>query len=81
MRPGGPVLLAGQNKITRRHLLALSGGAIGATVLACCSLTTLGMQQPALESRNQVVDWVPGLCAVAECDMMTFKIMATATLR
>jgi len=56
MRPGGPVLLAGQNKITRRHLLALAGGTIGATAIACCSPTVLGMQQPAMESRNQVVD-------------------------
>jgi len=38
-----------QNKINRRRFLALTGGAVGATALACCGLTALGTRQPAVE--------------------------------
>jgi len=38
-----------QNKINRKRFLALTGGAVGATALACCGLTTLGTRQPAVE--------------------------------
>ncbi|NIO69310.1 MAG: hypothetical protein GTN71_09815, partial [Anaerolineae bacterium] len=38
-----------KTKIPRRRFLVLTGGAIGATALACCGLTGLGMQQPAVE--------------------------------
>ena len=36
------------NKINRRRFLALTGGAVGATALACCGLTVLGTRQPAV---------------------------------
>ena len=39
-----------KSKITRRRFLALTGGTVGVTALACCGLTALGMQQPAVES-------------------------------
>lgn len=38
-----------QNRISRRRFLALTGGAVGATALACCGLTALGTRQPAVE--------------------------------
>jgi menaquinone-dependent protoporphyrinogen oxidase len=38
-----------KRKVTRRRFLALAGGAIGVTGLACCGLTALGMQQPEVE--------------------------------
>ena len=38
-----------QNRISRRSFLALTGGAVGVTALACCGLTVLGTQQPAVE--------------------------------
>jgi len=38
-----------QNKINRRRFLALTGGAVGVTALACCGLTVLGTRQPAVE--------------------------------
>jgi len=38
-----------KTKIPRRRFLVLTGGAIGATALACCGLTGLGMQQPTVE--------------------------------
>jgi menaquinone-dependent protoporphyrinogen oxidase len=38
-----------KNKITRRRFLALTGGTIGVTAMACCGLTALGTQQPAVE--------------------------------
>jgi len=38
-----------RNKINRRRFLALTGGAVGATALACCGLTVLGTRQPAVE--------------------------------
>jgi len=37
------------NRINRRRFLALTGGAVGATALACCGLTVLGTRQPAVE--------------------------------
>jgi len=38
-----------QNKISRRRFLALTGGAVGATALACGGLAVLGTRQPAVE--------------------------------
>ncbi|MBL7063605.1 MAG: flavodoxin domain-containing protein [Anaerolineae bacterium] len=38
-----------RSEITRRRFLMLAGGTIGVTTLACCGLTALGLQQPALE--------------------------------
>jgi menaquinone-dependent protoporphyrinogen oxidase len=38
-----------KSKITRRRFLVLTGGTIGVTALACCGLTALGMQQPAVK--------------------------------
>jgi len=38
-----------QKKLSRRDFLKLAGGAIGATTLACCGLTTLGMWQPEVD--------------------------------
>ena len=36
-------------KITRRRFLTLAGGTVGVTTLACCGLTALSAQQPAVE--------------------------------
>lgn len=36
----------GEAPISRRHFLALTGGALGATVLACSGLTAAGLQPP-----------------------------------
>ncbi len=38
-----------KTRISRRRFLALTGGALGATALACGGLITLGTQQPAIE--------------------------------
>jgi menaquinone-dependent protoporphyrinogen oxidase len=38
-----------QTKITRRRFLIWTGGAVGASALACGGLTTLGLRQPAVE--------------------------------
>lgn len=38
-----------KSKITRRRFLALAGGTIGVTTLACCGLTALGTQQPTVK--------------------------------
>ena len=39
-----------QTRITRRRFLMLAGGAVGASVLCCGGLATLGLRQPAIES-------------------------------
>ena len=38
-----------QTRITRRRFLMLTGGAVGASVLCCGGLATLGLRQPAIE--------------------------------
>jgi len=38
-----------KTRISRRRFLALTGGALGATAVACGGLITLGTQQPAIE--------------------------------
>ena len=38
-----------KSKITRRRFLMLAGGTVGVTGLACCGLTVLSTQQPAVE--------------------------------
>jgi len=38
-----------QTKISRRRFLIWAGGAVGASVLCCGGLTTLGLRQPAIE--------------------------------
>jgi hypothetical protein len=38
-----------QTKISRRRFLMLTGGAVGASVLCCGGLATLGLRQPAIE--------------------------------
>ena len=43
-----------QNKISRRRFLALTGGAVGVTALACCGLTVLGTRQPVVEFNESV---------------------------
>jgi menaquinone-dependent protoporphyrinogen oxidase len=37
------------SKMTRRRFLALAGGAIGATAVACCGLTVAGTRQPEVD--------------------------------
>jgi menaquinone-dependent protoporphyrinogen oxidase len=41
--------MSAKTKITRRRFLALAGGTAGAAALACCGLTGLAVQQPAVE--------------------------------
>ena len=41
-----------KNKISRRQFLVLSGGIVGAGVLACSGLTTLAVHQPAVEYKD-----------------------------
>jgi len=38
-----------QTRITRRRFLMLTGGTVGASVLCCGGLATLGLRQPAIE--------------------------------
>lgn len=39
-------------KINRQRLLALAGGTVGVTALACCGLTALGTQQPEIDFKD-----------------------------
>lgn len=43
-----------KSKITRRRFLALAGGTIGVTALACCGLTVLGTRQPAVKFISKI---------------------------
>jgi hypothetical protein len=40
-------------RISRRRFLMLIGGAVGASVLCCGGLATLGLRQPAIEYERQ----------------------------
>jgi menaquinone-dependent protoporphyrinogen oxidase len=62
-----------KTKIGRRRFLALSGGAIGATVLACGGLAALGGRQPAVE-------FVESSCGKKEEDMGD-KVLVTYASR
>ncbi len=56
------------SRINRRRFLTLTGGAAGVTALACCGLTALNSQRPAVE-------FVESSCKNGDDDKMNDKIL------